>query len=1476
MSSASPSFTLPSANDVLLAPPSTGPAVCTPSLRSHVIALPARSVLPDRSLRLSSEAPTVQSFQLNPEIEILPQLSGSLVAPTTTPLTCASSLTERALRSQPRDALRALHDVAVPSQSPIYLHETTSDFGAQTEYSPMQPSTPRQTTPIHNYSNSVHNYSNSVPARRATMHVADHPPFTVRVIPPRVFTPLTPLRASSNTMPSTTTSATSSPQKTTTASPAHTAPLPLLDSSPTPSPDLRANTGSRTGRTPGLRPTAPVPRAALTANGGPPPHLDHWAHIWDTRSAQQRADLARPSIHEVEKGLARTHVAASAASDPDRHAIDLGTAEHDRVAAPLLSRLSVLRGHRATADTALLECQARVTAIDTQERSTAAAFSAEKRRHASFLSGFSDPTPASATTVTFVAPPVPQPAAVGASMAPTAAAATRSPASTAPTAAAATRSSASTAPVHTGFLAPPVGTLQARHSMQPPAPRESRDSSDPPLWSVVARRPPQQDNRPAPRTARYLELPVSKFMFRNSAFPSDLRIPIKDHATEVHETLFDLTGKRYRLDRALALATKTNTPLSEQVVNATLRLRDLLDAACGTLSGEHWLLDTLRAFETARANRSGSSASDSSAPTGQRRREEPSSGRGNAKRATFSGSDSDSAPHPRRTERDRRQVPPVIFHAAESDSDTPSFPPKIFRPRVTQRLPSRAPISSTVHDLSSTVRGSDAAPSRAPIPSTVHDLSSTVRGSDAAPSRVPISSTVHDLPSTVHGSDAASAPSLKRMVEAVTAAAIAAVDRHLERLGLCIAPTVPHTDSAAASHTVSPVERTTAVAPYTAPVTHPAMTPPGTVLPSAASHTSVAPRTVPPLARSAPVIPYTGPNSVPHPPYTAMTSPNTVHPFTSYGSLAQPPPPVGTVYQPNYAAMASHNTVPSLARPASVAPPPPSLGTVNPYIYTTANPAPVPTLPPPPCPTAPAERDATPPDERFLNDDCSSLTSNSSNPSRLRADFVASLQAAYRTLDMRRVPRVQPLQFLPSADRTAATHLLIRSMRDALSGIFDVADPTGTVTMDSPVWVSGWNAPLLKHTKAAINANRDDTHDLHRLVDDLFSQLQEKLSSGIGGPAAFKTLLTDFADYFDRAPRGAALATLQNFGVRTGTPFASYLRALRVVVASTVEKGGPLAPSSAMAIELVRIRTAQQYPMLMPTLFPGDLATREKPYVTLASMWTAFNDLKHNMSPAIDGDTFASAARASGSHAPPTVAVPAASTAVLQRHYGRPPRPSHSVSNISHTHSRRDPFRVDYGLWPFDDKDYDIVCTVTNQMINTNMSLWTPLLTADARRQACIQHSGRCCNCGSTEHSLRWCPSPFANVFSLLNPEFATHDKDGSLFESWKESMRQWRRRNPNRKHQGNGRRNASGYNNSRSHYQSNGNPHYQGNSNGPPLRTHFASAAPQLQAPSSAPGPPPALTAAPLMRYGPTATGNTNPNTRRPGTFQVPPTTTP
>ena len=272
-------------------------------------------------------------------------------------------------------------------------------------------------------------------------------------------------------------------------------------------------------------------------------------------------------------------------------------------------------------------------------------------------------------------------------------------------------------------------------------------------------------------------------------------------------------------------------------------------------------------------------------------------------------------------------------------------------------------------------------------------------------------------------------------------------------------------------------------------------------------------------------------------------------------------------------------------------------------------------------------------------------------------------------------------------------------MRDALSGIFDVADPSGSVIMRSLTWVSGWHAPLLKLTKAPIVPNRDDTHTLHRLVDDLFDQLQERLASGVDGPAAFRTLLTD-----------VALETLQKFGVPSGTPFSSFLRSFSVVVASTVDKGGPLVPSPDMAMELIRIRTAQQYSMWMTTLFPGNLATQEKPYDSLATLWTVFDHLKHNTSPATDGDAFAPASQDLSSHThhmATSSGSPVTSPHRNTRRIGRQDA-VHGVLNVSLTHSRRDPFSVDYGLWPFDDRDYDIVCTVTNNIVNTDLSLWTP------------------------------------------------------------------------------------------------------------------------------------------------------------------------
>ena len=144
------------------------------------------------------------------------------------------------------------------------------------------------------------------------------------------------------------------------------------------------------------------------------------------------------------------------------------------------------------------------------------------------------------------------------------------------------------------------------------------------------------------------------------------------------------------------------------------------------------------------------------------------------------------------------------------------------------------------------------------------------------------------------------------------------------------------------------------------------------------------------------------------------------------------------------------------------------------------------------------------------------------------------------------------------------------------------------------------------------------------------------------------------------------------------------------------------------------------------------------------------------------------------------------------------------------------------------------------------MSLRTPLLSEDACRQACVQYRGRCYNCDSTEHSLRWCPAPFRNTFSLLNLEFGTHDSDGSIFETWKLRMRRWR--NASRGRQGNQRRNTPS--NHRSRYNNNRgqNTTYQRNPPGT-ARTHVTADARYLpQRPHHAPQ-------TPTMGHGPGTT---------------------
>ena len=287
-------------------------------------------------------------------------------------------------------------------------------------------------------------------------------------------------------------------------------------------------------------------------------------------------------------------------------------------------------------------------------------------------------------------------------------------------------------------------------------------------WSVVAARRPWQPP-PTPRNDRYLDIRVSKLMFVNKFFHADIRKPIKELASHVDVAFRTLHMDKCHLRLAIQMATQDGTPLCDYLVDDILRLRDLLDRAHATPAGAEWVREALSQAAAPRGpTRTTSSGSDTSSSAGPRRRDEPSSGRGNSKRATLtetSDSDDRQPRHQGRHHPDKRQVTAHIIHATDDDSEAPPFPPRIFRYRTRSRRP--------------------------------HPRVAAPRADSPAPD-------IHDL------------PSIRQIVAAATAAAIAAVDHHLAHLGLH--DTVQHHRSHATPAPIAPLPPLTGlVAPTTEP-----------------------------------------------------------------------------------------------------------------------------------------------------------------------------------------------------------------------------------------------------------------------------------------------------------------------------------------------------------------------------------------------------------------------------------------------------------------------------------------------------------------------------------------------------------------------------------------------------------------------------------------------------------------------------------
>ena len=134
--------------------------------------------------------------------------------------------------------------------------------------------------------------------------------------------------------------------------------------------------------------------------------------------------------------------------------------------------------------------------------------------------------------------------------------------------------------------------------------------------------------------------------------------------------------------------------------------------------------------------------------------------------------------------------------------------------------------------------------------------------------------------------------------------------------------------------------------------------------------------------------------------------------------------------------------------------------------------------------------------------------------------------------------------------------------------------------------------------------------------------MSRDVEEGASGPEAFNLLLRRLMTHFDRVDMGEGYTRLHSFSVCTGTSFCVFSREFRALVSVVTGSERTLAPGVDVVWEVVRMAVNEQFPSLMPTSYPGLMATGPKPYALLDEMWKAFGDLSHtgNKTSAINGE----------------------------------------------------------------------------------------------------------------------------------------------------------------------------------------------------------------------------------------------------------------
>ena len=108
--------------------------------------------------------------------------------------------------------------------------------------------------------------------------------------------------------------------------------------------------------------------------------------------------------------------------------------------------------------------------------------------------------------------------------------------------------------------------------------------------------------------------------------------------------------------------------------------------------------------------------------------------------------------------------------------------------------------------------------------------------------------------------------------------------------------------------------------------------------------------------------------------------------------------------------------------------------------------------------------------------------------------------------------------------------------------------------------------------------------------------------------------------HFDCVETGVGYTRLHRFGATTGRLLCDFSLAFCAILSTVTGSKRILALGVDVVLDVVRMAVNEQFPKLIPILYPGSMAKDPKLYASLDRMWKAFSYLTYNMAAAVNGE----------------------------------------------------------------------------------------------------------------------------------------------------------------------------------------------------------------------------------------------------------------